>query len=151
MLSIELIQQMIHEFNIYQEDVNANHQHPDIVIITTAKKRAEFFNRDASIEDALFAFWGWCWPGLPQNEKYTEFMKHIHKELFEKKLIEMVKFNAKEFFSTDFLKLELHELSTIVNTPGILETESGDRKIHFFKKELLSEDFNPPHPGYLFI
>lgn len=137
MLTDVNIQQFLEECGTLKLDPNANDEKPDLVVQHTAFKRAQLFARPPTLQDAIFSFWSWCWPGWPQVGRYTEFMAKVHEHLFRNQSDEAIQNNAQNFFSDAYLRLELNQCVLIVNTPDIFVSPSDATEIQMFDPQML--------------
>lgn len=151
MLTKYIVQQMIDECETHRLDPDSVNQKPELVIFHTAQKRAELHNRDAQIADAVFSFWSWCFPGFPQDGRYTSFMKDVHRHLFDGKDDATVERNARAFFTEDYLRLGLHECVLIVNTPDTLDARRDGKSLTMFDPKMLPRKIVPTLQGVVYF
>jgi hypothetical protein len=159
MLSPENIQQILLEHRVREGEPAVMNQHPVEVVLEIAAQRARAKGRAeqgepmTQLEDAIFVTWSFCWPIFPQSRNYNRFMRAVRGTLFEDVPVEVATSNARDFFTDQFLSLELHQLGSIVNNPDALfrEPEVWNRQILMFHPNRLPESLLPPLRGTVYF
>lgn len=125
MLRQENIDQIFEESEVWERDPAAEAQSLDRVVFLIARRRGEVRGFEPRLLDGVFAAWAICLPFFPQPESYTELMRARRAEWFEGVSDEQRDQRAIRFFSDDLLKLDLHQLASIVATEDAVERIEG--------------------------
>lgn len=114
MLTLEDTQRILEDHEVFDRDPDAADQHLDWVLLTVGETRAEIHQRAPRIDDGIFAAWGICLPMFPQPRSYSELMRQRRREWFQGVPQEEATYRARNFFTVDFLRLDLGELASLV-------------------------------------
>lgn len=116
MLSIENVQQIFEEHEVYAHDDEAERQHLDEVVYGIGEARARALKRKSRLEDGVFAAWAICLPSFPQPKAYSALMMRVRKGLLAEVSPEAARSAGRFFFAESLLRMEIHELGRLVTS-----------------------------------
>ena len=121
MLTLENVQQIFDEHEVYARDDEAKNQHLDHIVFAIGEARARLLKRSSRLEDGVFAAWAVCLPSFPQPDSYSNLMRRVRKGLLTNVSSDEAGAAGKIFFADSLLRLEIHELGKLVTSPDAAE------------------------------
>jgi hypothetical protein len=113
-LTLQNIEQLFTEYDVFEEDPAAHEQDLDRVVFAVAAQRGSLFGNEPRLVDGLFAAWAICLPFMPQPASYTQLMQSRRHEWFGSAPTYLRELRARHYFTDALLILEIHQLAALV-------------------------------------